>query len=190
MTILYLTMSWMISLMRSVRELRMSWEAERWKTHARLKLQGADAWPSGLAASQGVPSKWVPLRWFLYPNGSGNWDRSAMGGAGGLAPAQSQPCRTWSPGTEPNALEVWGGGIRSPKQCGQSRCTPTNIRVTKLRMRWWASHKAWKLHRAIEQESASRKSQNWSKTDATCTISHGGGLSIAPSQLPAVTYSR
>ena len=125
MTILYLTMSSIISLMRSVRELRMSWEAERWKTHARLKLQGGYAWPSGLAAPQGVPSKWVPLRWFLYPNGSGNWDRSAMGGAGGLAPAQSQPCRTWSPGTEPNALEVWGGGIRSPKQCGQSRCTPT-----------------------------------------------------------------
>ena len=50
-------------------------------------------------------------------------------------------------------------------------------------MRWWASHKAWKLHRAIEQESASRKSQNWSKTDATCTISHGGGRSIAPSQI-------
>ena len=44
---------------------------------------------------------------------------------GGLNPSQSQPCRTWSPGTEPSALKVWGGEMGSPKQCGQSRCTPT-----------------------------------------------------------------
>ena len=44
-------------------------------------------------------------------------------------------------------------------------------------------HKAWKLYQAIIQESASRKSQLFSKTDATCTISHEGGPSMAPSQL-------
>jgi hypothetical protein len=45
-------------------------------------------------------------------------------------------------------------------------------------------HKAWKLYQAIIHwhQSASRKSQLISKTDATCTISHEGGPSMAPSQ--------
>ena len=48
-------------------------------------------------------------------------------GQRGFAPAQSQPypSLTWSPRTDPSALEVWEGELGRPKQCCQSRCTLT-----------------------------------------------------------------
>ena len=41
----------------------------------------------------------------------------------GLGPPPGISAGAWSPGSEPSALEEWGGEMGRPKQCGQSRCT-------------------------------------------------------------------
>ena len=43
-------------------------------------------------------------------------------GAEARPPPEISP-GAWSPGTEPSALDVWGGEMGRPEQCGHSRCT-------------------------------------------------------------------
>ena len=77
----------------------------------RLKLQGREAWPSGFGCSSRHYFGRIPLGWFLYPTGKGLPNLQCCRG---LTPALSQPCRAWSPGTEPSALRCGEGTWGSP----------------------------------------------------------------------------
>ena len=54
--------------------------------------------------------------------GTGPPESPCCPGAGARPPPEVSP-GAWSPGAEPGALEVWGGGMGRSEQCGQSRRT-------------------------------------------------------------------
>ncbi len=65
-------------------------------------------------------------------------------------------------------------------------CAETGYASYKSEDEMWRTSlkaRAWKLYKAVMQASASRKPQNFSKPNATCTMSQEGGSSVDPSQL-------